>query len=276
MRLSSSMRRAMTPLRTAAAIVLVILMVLVVVAPILPLADPLEQNIATRFAPIGSPGYLMGADEFGRDVLARLILGARIEILVALSATLLALCIGTVLGLLGAYFGGIAELLMMRSMDVILAFPPIILALLITSIYGPGIFTLISVLAFLFVPTFARITYGQVLSVKALEYVEAAEVFGARVPVRLFRVILPNVAGPLLVQFSLVMAAAILLESGLSYLGLGIVPPTASLGSMVAQGQRYMTNEPMGLILPASVVSITILAFSLSGDALRDWLDPRK
>ncbi|NMR32247.1 ABC transporter permease [Crystallibacter degradans] len=273
---SAALKRAFTPVRLAAAVMVLVFILVMILAPLIAPADPLEQNIAMRFAPLGTPGYLLGADELGRDVLSRVIFGIRTELLVALSATLVAMVIGTVLGLVAGYFGGIIETLSMRGVDVILAFPPIIIALLATTLYGPGPGTLIAVMGVLFIPAFARIVYGQTLSVGRAEFVEASEVFGARVFVRLFRVILPNVIAPVFVQFSLTMATAILLESGLSYLGLGIVPPAPSLGTMVAEGQRYMSTEPAALLVPGTIVSLTILGFSLLGDALRDWLDPRR
>ena len=187
-----------------------------------------------------------------------------------------AAALGTVLGLLGGYFNGLIEVVTMRLVvDVILAFPPIVLALLAVTLYGPGAWTLIIAMGVLFAPIFARITYGQVLSTKREEYVDAARTFGAPTWVVLFRTVLPNVSAPIIVQFSLTMAAAILMESGLSYLGLGVVPPTPSWGSMVAQGQRYLTTEPHVLLVPGAVIVLTILAFGILGDALRDLLDPK-
>jgi peptide/nickel transport system permease protein len=161
------------------------------------------------------------------------------------------------------------------GVDVLLAFPPIILALLAVTLRGPGAGTLIIAMGVLFAPTFARITYGQTISVKRLEYVEAATAFGASTRTRVFGVVLPNVSAPIIVQFSLTIANAILLESGLSYLGLGVVPPSPSWGSMVAQGQRYLASEPHALLVPGAVIVMTILAFGLLGDALRQWLDPK-
>lgn len=274
--LSPAFRRAFTVIRIIAAALVLMFLVITLLAPVLAPMDPLEQNIAMRFQPIGTEGHLLGTDEFGRDVLSRSLYGIQAELIIALSATAIAMTLGTLIGLLGGYFRGLVETLTMRGIDVILAFPPIIIALLATTIYGPGPVTLIAVMSVLFIPAFARIVYAQTLSVGRAEYVEAAEVFGAKVITRLFRVILPNVAAPIFVQFSLTMAAAILLESGLSYLGLGIVPPAPSLGAMVAEGQRYMSTEPAALYVPALLVSLTILGFSLLGDALRDWLDPRR
>lgn len=275
-RISPALKRAFTPVRIGAAILVLAFLAITLFAQLLAPQDPLKQDLSLRFAPFGTPGRLLGADELGRDVLSRVLFGIQAELLMALSATLIAMTIGTLLGLAAGYFRGVGEVLAMRGIDVILAFPPIIIALLATTIYGPGPITLIAVMGVLFIPAFARIVYGETLRVGRAEYVEAAEVFGASVFTRLFRVILPNVAAPIFVQFSLTLASSILLESGLSYLGLGIVPPAPSLGAMVAEGQRYMSTEPSALLVPAAIVSLAILGFSLLGDALRDWLDPRR
>lgn len=218
----------------------------------------------------------MGTDRFGRDILSRLIFGGRVELLIALGATAVALLLGTFLGLVGGYFGGIAEVLSMRSVDVILGFPPIVLALLVVTIYGSGAATLIVVMGILFAPRFARLTYGQVVSIRNVEYVEAARVFGSG-PVRIVgTVVLPNVSAPLIVQAPLTLATSILLESGLSYLGLGVTPPNPSWGLMVADGQRDIIAHPSLVTIPALLIVTTILAFGLVGDVMRDWLDPRR
>lgn len=273
---SRRFRQAFTIPRILAAVTVVVLLLIMVTAQWITPHDPLAQDIANRFAPVGTPGLWLGADNFGRDMLSRVLLGIQAELVVALSATLISLVLGTIIGLLAGYFRGIVEVLGMRGVDVILAFPPIIIALLAATLYGPGASTLIVVLGILFIPQFARISYGQTLSIAKQEFVEAAEIFGANPFVRIFRVILPNIAAPIFVQFSLTMAAAVLLESGLSFLGLGIVPPEPSLGAMVADGQRHMASEPAVMLVPAILLSLIILAFSLLGDALRDWLDPRK
>lgn len=269
-------RDALRPVHYVALIFLVLLVVLCLVAPVL-LLDPLAQDGQNTFAPIGAPGHFLGTDAFGRDTLARLAAAVRTELIVALATTLLALAIGTTLGIIGAYFGGVAETLTMRIVvDVILAFPPIIFALLIVTIYGPGPLTLIVTMGVLFAMSFARIAYGQTLTVRNAEYVDAARAYGANTPTILIRTVLPNISGPLIVQASLTMAAAILLESGLSFLGLGLVPPAPSMGLMIADGQRNMTSDPLGILIPSLAVVVTILAFSVLSDGLGRWLDPRR
>lgn len=266
---------AFTTMRVIALAFLVFIIIAAALAPVMT-ADPLAQDVANARQPIGSPGHLLGTDAFGRDVLSRLLHGAGVELYIAFGAMVIAFVVGTLIGILGGYFGGYVETLTMRVLiDVLLAFPPVILALLIVTIYGSGTTTLIVTLGVLFSPVFARTAYGQTLSVRRTEYVEAARAYGASVPRILAGTVLPNVSAPLVVQASLVMAGAILLESGLSYLGLGVVPPAPSLGTMVAEGQRYMSNDPQLILIPSALIVLTILSFSLVGDVLRDWLDPR-
>ncbi|MEU1259312.1 ABC transporter permease [Streptomyces chartreusis] len=269
------LRAAFTPLRYGAVVYLLVLIIAALAAPATG-HDPLSQDIAGSMADPGTNGHLLGTDQLGRDTLTRILYGARTELVIAIGATAFAAMLGTLPGLLGGYFRRYVEFITMRIVgDVLLAFPPIVLALLIVSIYGPGTLTLIVVMGILFSPTFARLSYGQTLTVKNAEYVDAARAYGASTPRTLFGVVLPNILAPLIVQFSLVMAASILLESGLSYLGLGVVPPAPSWGSMIADGQRYMANDLNLILIPSIFIVLTILSFSLIGDTLRDWLDPR-
>lgn len=243
-------------------------------APLLAPYGPLEQH--TSHALEGpSSQFLLGTDQFGRDILSRLIYGARAELEVSLGATAIAVTLGVPMGLLGGYFSGLSELLTLRLADIILAFPPIVAALLIVTLTGPGVITLIVIIGVLYTPLFARITNSQVTSIRRMEYVESVKALGAR-PLRvMFRTVLMNSLAPIIVQCSLSIAAAILLESGLSFLGLGVVPPEPSWGLMVAEARRYMATDPYFLLMPSVTITVTILAFSLLGDYLRDQLDPR-
>lgn len=263
------MKRIAFPAAFVAALVLTAL-----AAPLLDLPDPIRQDIANRLAGAmaGSP---LGRDEFGRDVLARLIWGARASLGVAFASAALACLVGVTLGLIGGWMRGLGEILTLRLVDIVLCFPPILLALLVVTLLGPGAGTLILVLAVLYAPGFARLTYGEVLSVRATDYVEAVRALGASTPRILTRTVLPNIAGPILVQFSLAVAAAVVVESGLSFLGLGVVPPTPSWGLMIRGGRTTMAQAPLLLLWPCLALTLTILAMNLLCDALRDAVDPR-
>jgi peptide/nickel transport system permease protein len=254
--------------------IVALIILLAIAAPILGLADPVRQDIANRLAgPMaGSP---LGRDEFGRDVLSRLIWGARTSLGVAFASALIAGVIGTAFGLIGGWFRGLGEILTVRSMDIILCFPPVLLALLVVTLMGPGAGTLILVLSVLYLPGFARVTYAEVLSARSLDYVEAVRALGAPTGRILLRTVLPNVAGPVLVQLSLAVASAVVLESGLSFLGLGVVPPAPSWGLMIRGARATMEQAPMLLLWPCVALTLTILAMNLLCDGLRDAVDPR-
>lgn len=269
-------RRGFGLLQYCAVGFIVLIVVAVVVLPLVATKDPLQQDIGKRFAPLGTPGYPLGTDAFGRDTFSRVVLGLRTELVIASLSAVIACLLGTVLGLIGGYFERWAEMATMRVVDIVLGFPHLILALLIVTLYGPGSATLVCAMSVIFMPAFARLTYGQVLRVKAEEYVAASQVFGGTVRHTLFKVVLPNSIAPSIAQLSLTIPAAILLESGLSFLGLGVVPPEPSLGLMVAEGQRYLSSYPQVLLVPSAVIIAVILAFGVLGEALRDWLDPRR
>ena len=193
---------------------------------------------------------------------------------VAAASASLACLFGTVLGLVGGFMRGVAELVAVRSMDIVLCFPPLLLALLIVTLLGPGAATLIPVLAVLYLPGFVRVVYAGVLSVRSQDYVEAMRALGAGPSRIMLRTILPNVAGPVLVQFSLAAASAVVLESGLSFLGLGVVPPAPSWGLMIGAARATMEQAPLLLLWPCAALSLTILAMNALCDALRDAVDP--
>jgi peptide/nickel transport system permease protein len=256
-------RGAVVAVATIAAVALAV--------PYLPLPDPLRLDIAHRLA-APSLGHPLGQDEFGRDVLTRLLWGARTSLAVAGGSALLSCVFGVLLGLVGGFWRGIPEFLALRGMDVVLCFPPLLLALLVVTLVGPGAATLIPVLAVLYLPGFVRVTYAGVLTVCAQDYVEAARAIGARSGRIMLRTILPNVAGPVLVQISLAAASAVVLESGLSFLGLGVVPPAPSWGLMIGSARATMVQAPLLLLWPCAALSLTILAMNALCDALRDWV----
>ncbi len=222
-----------------------------------------------------SSAHPLGTDEFGRDILSRLIIGIRPTIIVAFGATALSALGGVPLGMIAGYAGRVPEFLIMRSCDVLLSFPPILLALLAVGFWKSGVTSLTIVIGTLYIPHFARITHAATLQIVHQEFVEAERSLGAR-PVRLLlRILLPNILSPIVIQATLTVAAAILLESGLSFLGLGIVPPEASWGQMIGSARGYLARDPMYLIWPSLCLAITVLSINLIGDALRDLLDPR-
>jgi len=241
--------------------------------PLLPLPDPTAMDVAARLSP-PSALHLLGQDEYGRDVLSRILWGARTSLFVASLAAAAAGLAGTLLGLLGGYFRGLVELVTLRFAEIILCFPPLLLALLVVTLMGPGAATLVVALVFLYAPGFARVCFAETLAVRELDFVTAQEALGARANRILGRTILPNVAPTLLVQFSLTVAAALVLESGLSFLGLGVVPPAPSWGLMIRGARSTMEQAPWLLLWPCLALSGTVIALNVLCDRLRDVFDP--
>jgi peptide/nickel transport system permease protein len=248
---------------------------LALAVPLLPLPNPTAMAIAHRMAP-PSAAHWLGQDEYGRDVLSRLLWGARASLSVAALSAGTACVLGIALGLAGGFLGRVIETLTLRGMDVVLCFPPLLLALLVVTLLGAGAGTLIPVLALVFLPGFVRVTYAGVLSVRRAEYVDAMRVLGAGRLRIMLRTILPNIAGPILVQLSLAVAAAVLLESGLTFLGLGVLPPAPSWGLMIAAARSTMVQAPLLLVWPSLALSVTVLAMNALCDALRDAVDPHR
>jgi peptide/nickel transport system permease protein len=256
------------PLLAVAAIAIVALAV-----PLLPLPAPVTMDVANRLAG-PSALHMLGQDEFGRDVLSRLLWGARVSLSVAVSSAAIACVIGTALGVLGGFLRGFVELLTLRAVDVLLCFPPLLLALLVVTLAGPGATTLVPVLALVYLPGFTRVAYAGVLTARSQDYVEAMRVLGAGNLRIMLRTILPNIGGPVLVQISLAAASAVVLESGLSFLGLGVVPPAPSWGLMIGAARATMVQAPLLLLWPCLALTLTILAMNTLCDALRDAVDP--
>ncbi len=250
------------------------LAVLALAVPLLPLDNPIQMAMGMRLAP---PDALhpLGRDEYGRDVLSRILWGARVSLLVAVLSSVLSGIVGTALGLVGGYFRGVAELVTVRASEVILCLPPLLLALLVVALLGPGASTLILCLGVLYAPGYARVVFAETLSVRALDYVAAQDTLGTH-PLRIMlRTVLPNVLPPLIVQFSLTLAAALVLESGLSFLGLGVVPPSPSWGLMIRGARSTLEQAPLLLVWPCIALGGTVVVLNLLCDRLRDVLDPR-
>lgn len=222
-----------------------------------------------------SSSHLFGTDELGRDVFTRVLYGARITPAIGLIAILIAGVLGTTLGLISGNSGGVSDSVIMRGMDVLLAFPGILLAIVIVATLGPGLRNAMIAVAIGFVPTFARVVRGDVLVEREKEYVAAATVLGTSGARVAFREILPNVWGPVVVLATLGVAGAILATAGLSFLGLGATPPTAEWGLMLSQGRNYLPDQWWIAVFPGCAIALTVVAINLIGDGLRDTLDPR-
>ncbi len=250
-----------------------IIAALALAVPLLPLPAPVSMDVAHRLAGPSAQHWL-GQDEFGRDVLSRLLWGARVSLSVALFSAAIACIVGTAFGVLGGFLRGIVEILTLRAVDVLLCFPPLLLALLVVTLAGPGATTLVPVLALVYLPGFTRVAYAGVLTARSQDYVEAMRVLGAGRLRIMLRTILPNIGGPVLVQISLSTASAVVLESGLSFLGLGVVPPAPSWGLMIGAARATMVQAPLLLLWPCLALTVTILAMNALCDALRDAVDP--
>jgi len=243
-------------------------------APLLAPYDPTQKNTRNLLkAP--TLQHPLGTDELGRDTLSRVIYGARISLEVGMIAVGISLIIGVALGLVAGYTGGATDSIIMRIMDGLLAFPAIVLALAITAMLGPSLTNVMIAIGITGIPAFARLVRGQVLTTKGLEYVQAARAVGASDGRLMLRHILPNIVAPIIVQTSISVAAAILAEASLSFLGLGIQPPAASWGSMLNTAKGYLTHTSWLAIAPGTAIFVTVLGFNFLGDAIRDVLDPR-
>jgi peptide/nickel transport system permease protein len=254
--------------------VVLIVIIAALFAPLLAPYDPRQQDFINLLQD-PSPGHPLGTDELGRDTLSRIIYGARVSLMVGIIAVGISLFIGAALGLIAGYGRGLIDSVIMQAMDALLAFPALVLALAITAMLGPSLNNAMIAIGVTGIPAFARLVRGQVLSLRDLEYVQAARAIGAGHRQIVLRHILPNTMAPIIVQTSIAIPAAILAEAGLSFLGLGIQPPTPSWGAMLNVARGYIQTSPWLAIAPGGAIFVTVLAFNFLGDALRDTLDPR-
>ncbi len=266
-----SLRR--NPLGVAGLCIIALVALVAILAPVLSPHEPTAQ-VASRLEEPG-PEYLLGTDEFGRDILSRVIYGSRISLYVGFVSVGLALLTGGALGMIAGYFGGRTDTLLMRLVDVLFAIPSLVLAIVIAGLLGPSLTNAMIAIGIVYAPIYARLVRGEVLAVRNHLYIESARATGVGHMGLIFRHILPNITAPLIVQTTLLLSTAILSEAALSFLGLGTQPPEPSWGTMLGSGRRYMELTPWVAIAPGIAIVITVLGFNLLGDGLRDALDPR-
>jgi peptide/nickel transport system permease protein len=259
----------------SAGLILTVLLVLsALAAPLLAPHDPFKQDTRRRLEQ-PSNDHLLGLDDLGRDVLSRIVWGSRVSLRVGFSVVILASLIGVTLGAISGYFGGFIDVLVMRLCDILLAFPGILLAIALVAVLGPSLNNVILALATIGWVSYARLVRGQVLKVREMEYVTAAKALGAKSPRVIIRHVLPNVINPVIVMATLGLAGAILAEAALSFLGLGVQPPTPSWGAMLTSGRRYLGLANHLAIFPGAAIMLAVMGLNFLGDGLIDALDPK-
>lgn len=236
--------------------------------------DPTAQSFVHQLQP-PSAEHLFGTDEFGRDIFSRVLYGTRLAIEVGIIADGIALAVGVFIGLLAGYFGGWWDTILMRTVDVMLAFPYLLLAMMVIAALGPGLDKAMIAIGIVYVPQYARIVRGSVLSVKNLEYVQSSRAAGSPSALTLLKHVLPNVTAPIIVQATLMFGTAIVETAGLGFLGLGAQPPTPEWGAMLSTGRTYMLTAPWIATFPGLCILVTVVGLNLLGDGLRDVLDPK-
>lgn len=251
-----------------------VFLIVAVLAPWVAPHDPLKQDLYGRLA-TPTLEHPFGTDDFGRDILSRVIYGTRISLRIGVVCVLIALVIGTVIGLVAGFYGGVADQVLMRFMDLMLAFPSILLAIGIVAVLGPGLENAMIAIGVVAIPQYARLIRASTLSVREADYVQALRALGANDARILRTAILPNCLAPLIVQATLGLATAILDAAGLSFLGLGAQPPTPEWGAMLSGGRELILSAPWVLTYPGVAIFVTVLAFNLLGDGLRDAFDPK-
>lgn len=264
-------------LKAKIGVVIVTLFVLAAVfAPELAPHDPMAQDFAPLQAPALSGEAPLGTDSFGRDLLSRLMFGARVSLGVGLGAVLFGSILGVLIGLVSGFYGGWVDDFLMRSVDVMWAFPWLLIAIMLVAIFGQGVWNVVVAVGFAYIDDFARITRGEVLSIREEEYMLAAESVGLSDMEVIFEEVLPNTVAPIIVQFTVLVARAMLAEATLSFLGLGVKPSTPTWGSLLGQGRDFITQAWWISIIPGLLIMITVLGINLFGDALRDAFDVRE
>jgi peptide/nickel transport system permease protein len=257
------------------AVVVAAFLAVAALAPVVAPADPTSQNLGTALRAPGKDGYLLGSDELGRDTLSRVIYGSRISLAIGVAAVAFGVVLGIPLGLAAGYHGRALDSVMMRAADIMIALPRLLIGIVIVATWGIGFWTLVVAIGVPDIPVFARLVRGSTLQVAQMEYVTAARALGSVDSRIMFRHIFPNLIGPITVQCTFSMAAAILTAGGLSFLGLGVRPPTPEWGYMLAQARGYMRVAPHLITYPGVALAVVVLGINLLGDALRQAYDPR-
>ena len=263
-----------------AGVIVAVITAAALLAPAIAPYDPARQTLLARLRPpgyatAGGLSFLLGTDDLGRDLLSRIVFGARASMIVAVASVTVSLTTGSLLGMLAGWYRGSVEILIMRLVDAMLSIPAILLAVLSVAVLGPSFETLIAVLGFTRWPRYARIAYAQTLQIATLPYIRAAELAGARTLRILGRHILPNIAGPIVVIATAEFGLMILFEASLSFLGLGIQPPTPSWGTILSSGRQYVDRAWWLTVFPGACLFLLVLSVNIFGDWLRDRLDPR-
>lgn len=262
-------------LAAAGLVVVAAVALLALLAPILPIQGPAATDLSARLQPIGTPDHLLGTDKLGRDILSRLLWGARVSLVVGIAATIVAAFFGSVIGLVSGFFRGALDNALMRSIDVVMAFPYLLLAIALVAFLGPGLLKAMIAVAIVNIPFFARAVRGATLSVLSNEYVEAAALAGRPRLLILFAEVLPNVFSTILITTSTTVGWMITETAGLSFLGLGAQPPTSDWGTMLGDGRDLLTFAPHVSLVPGLAIFVVVISLNFVGDGLRDALDPR-
>lgn len=262
-------------LALAGLVVLALAVASALLAPLLPLVDPAATSPADRLLPPLSPDHLLGTDHLGRDILSRLVWGGRVSLSVGVFATLIAAVSGSLIGLFAGFYGGRTDSLLMRSVDMLMAFPYLLFAIALVAVLGPGLVNAMIAISVVNIPFFARAVRGATVSLVANEYVDAARVLAFSRLQILFREILPNVMPVIIVTMSTTVGWMITETAGLSFLGLGAQPPTSDWGAMLGAGRDFITRAPHVMLVPGSAIFVVVISLNFLGDGLRDALDPR-
>lgn len=262
------------PATIIASLVIIIFLLIALIGPFIVPGDPLETNLGNKYQEPG-PDHWLGTDNLGRDTFVRMIYGARTTLLVSFLAVAIGSSIGILIGLISGYFGGRVDMLLSRFIDILMAFPGLLLAILIVAILGSGTFNTIIAISVFSIPGMARRIRSMVISIKKREYVQACHIFGASDARIIATHIFPNCISLIIVDVTLALGTAILTSSALSFLGLGVKPPTPEWGAMMNQAREMVRLDPIHAIIPGIAITLVVLSFSVVGDGLRDALDPK-